>query len=279
MFKDNTIKSVQDYFNDKLGNSYSKREIQIFVELCLDSMFGLSKTDIILNETRFSESELLQFRAVTKRLKMYEPIQYILGIAHFYGYDFKVMPSVLIPRPETEELVDLIVNSKPFGRIVDIGTGSGIIPISLGKTIEKLELHAIDISEEALTIAIENAKLLDVKVEFHQLDILVDDLPMNEIDVIVSNPPYVLESDKKEMMQQVLGHEPDLALFVEDETPLIFYSRIVDLALKTLRKGGVLFFEIHEKFGAEMIALCSDFEKVDLLKDLQGKDRFIKAVK
>lgn len=279
MFKDNSIKSVHDYFEEKLIHEFTKREIQIFTELSLDTKFGISKVDLILNKQRFSESELLWFRSVVKRLLAKEPIQYILGTSHFYGLDFKVSPAVLIPRPETEELVDLIVKSKPTGVLLDIGTGSGIIPICLEKHLNDVSVHGLDVSTAALSIAAENAFANDVDVHFFECDILQEEIPLDNLDLIVSNPPYVLESDKEEMEAKVLEYEPGLALFVDDSNPLLFYKRIIKLALTHLKANGQLFFEIHEEFGQEILNLLSEFKSAEVLKDLQGKDRFIRAVK
>lgn len=279
MFKDNSIKSVQAYFDEKLKGQYALRDVQLFTELCLEAKFGLSKTDLILSVRRFSESELLQIIGVIKRLKNNEPIQYILETVHFYGLNFKVTSGALIPRPETEELVDLIVKSKAQGRIVDIGTGTGIIPVSLAKNLSNVEIHAIDVSPDALKIAEYNALENKVKVQFHLIDILESELPIEDIDLVVSNPPYVLESDKKVMSPHVLEYEPHLALFVDDNNPLVFYKRIVRLADQKLKAGGFIYLEIHENFGQEMLELLSHFKKVELLQDLQGKDRFIVAEK
>ncbi len=279
MFKDNSIKSVQDYFRDKLADYFPSREIDLFASFCFEIKFQLSKTDLIVNQQRFSESELLWFRSVIKRLKNQEPIQYILGECHFYGLNFSVEPGVLIPRPETEELVDIIIKSKIKGAILDIGTGSGVIPICLAKKMPQLKVYAIDISEKALAIARRNAKQNQVDVNFHLCDVLNERLPIDGLDVIISNPPYVLESDKIEMADNVLNFEPALALFVDDKDPLVFYQRIINLCENHLKKGGKLFFEIHEKFGNDILKLLFSFERAELIKDLQGKDRFIVAIK
>jgi release factor glutamine methyltransferase len=217
---------------------------------------------------------------VVKRLLLNEPIQYILGKVYFYGKEFDVNSDVLIPRPETEELVDLIIKDNPTGLLVDVGTGSGIIPISVKSSCPTITATAIDVSEKALTVARLNAQKYSCEVQFILMDILKSRLPEIVYDVIVSNPPYVLESDKSVMTKNVLEHEPSIALFVNDETPLIFYERIIQLS-DQLKKGGSLYFEIHENFGQQILDLLNTakFDFAEILKDLQGKDRFIKAVK
>ncbi|MFT4602302.1 MAG: release factor glutamine methyltransferase [Arenicella sp.] len=281
MFADNSIKGVRTYLQDKLKGQYSEREISIFAEMILDKLFGLSKTDMILNEQRFSESELLRIRDVYKRLQLNEPIQHILGTAHFYGYDFEVNTEVLIPRPETEELVDLILkNHEGEISLLDIGTGSGCIPICLKLRNPSYEISAIDISSEALVTAKRNAENLEADVNFIESNVLEDSI-VGQFDVIVSNPPYVLESDKTEMQESVLSFEPGLALFVPDNDPLKFYKRIAELSRDALAENGRLYFEIHEDFGnkvKEMLEVQA-YQDVNILKDLQGKDRIVSAIK
>ena len=281
MFADNSISSVFKYFDDKLNQLYSEREIQLFAEITLAVKFDVHKSQIILNERKFSESELLQIRAVVKRLKEKEPIQYILNNAHFYGLEFQVETGVLIPRPETEELVDLILKESPSGKVLDIGTGSGVIPVSLKSMAPALEVYALDVSDIALEIAEKNAKLNKVDVNFKLSDILHNDLGTEKYDIIVSNPPYVLESDKKEMTTSVLNYEPGLALFVPDSEPLKFYKRITSLAADHLVTGGKLYFEIHENFGNEVkeVLVQAGFSEVKIVQDLQGKDRIVRGTK
>lgn len=280
MFVDNSIKAVQPYLQQKLGEIYSTREIQIFSEMILEALFDLSKTDLILNNRKFSESELLQIRAVSKRLIEHEPIQHILGFAHFYGHDFKVNRDVLIPRPETEELLALVLKDHTDGKLLDIGTGSGCIPITLKLENNAFEVSALDVSSKAIAIAQENALRFNLEVNFIHSDILQDELE-DKYDIIISNPPYVLESDKKEMQESVLSFEPGLALFVPDDKALMFYERISDLAFTSLNDGGQLYFEIHEAFGEETVQLLNNkgFNNIKLIQDLQGKDRIVTAQK
>jgi release factor glutamine methyltransferase len=282
MFLSNSIKGVSAYYQEKLNKKYLSREIEIFFELSCEKLFKLSKSDIILNERKFSESELLQFRSIVKRLEKNEPIQYILGEAHFFSEVFIVDPAVLIPRPETEELVSLILKGNPNGRLLDIGTGSGVIPITLKRNCKNLEIVGIDISEEAIGIARRNAEKFDLQTSFYCRDVLNDNFDdFQSFDIIVSNPPYVLESDKVTMGENVLNFEPGLALFVKDNDPLIFYKRICFLSQNLLIEGGKIYFEIHESFGKEVKALMEefDFKDVQIIKDLQGKERIATGLK
>ena len=213
----------------------------------------------------------------------YEPWQHIVGFADFYGSKFHVSPDVLVPRPETEELVQLILDHvKPMQTVLDIGTGSGCIPISIKKKYEHLMVFGLDVSEAALEIARKNAELNQVEINWRQADILNPKewsrVGANQkFDIIVSNPPYVLESDKSKMHQNVLEFDPELALFVADETPLLFYDAIADFALQYLNANGQLYFEIHQDFGQQTVALLEKkgFTEVKLVKDLFGNDRIV----
>lgn len=280
MFRDNSLKSVRDYFCEKLKDLYTEREIQLFFEWTCQDKFNLSLQEIIANQKRFSESELLVFRDIVKQLQKQVPIQYALGKSHFMGLDLKVGPGVLCPRPETEELVDLIVKSHESGQLLDIGTGSGAIPLAIKKRQSKIEVTGLDISAIALEYAKQNGHDLDIKANWLQMDIM-SEFPNKSYDIIVSNPPYVLESDKKEMKANVLSHEPEEALFVSDDDPLKFYNRIAEICSFILAPGGFLYFEIHEKFGTQVKQLLESSHLVDvqILNDLQGKDRMVKAKK
>lgn len=279
MLSDNSISGLRSYFRDKLAEHFSDEEIIIFFEWTCEKLFNCTKNEILLNSRRFSESEILQIRSVANRLRNSEPIQYILGEADFYGMKFKVSPAVLIPRSETEELVDYLVRKNVSGKVLDIGAGSGIIPISLKKKLPQITAYGIDVSELALKVAIENSELLGAEVQFIQKDILEEGLE-DSYDLIVSNPPYVLEEDKEEMLENVLAHEPHIALFVPDHDPLRFYKRIVDLSMTHLNIGGRLAFEIHERFGQQVADLFKDhFEDVEVLKDMQRKDRIVSGIK
>ncbi|UZD21287.1 peptide chain release factor N(5)-glutamine methyltransferase [Algoriphagus halophytocola] len=212
-----------------------------------------------------------------ERLKTGEPIQYIMGKGPFYGREFKVSPATLIPRNETEELVHLIIkeNIKSGLRIMDIGTGTGCIPISLALEMNSPVVFGVDVSLEALAIANQNAGALGAKVSFSKCDILSEIPAEDELDILVSNPPYIPHKEKAEMHKNVLDYEPELALFVSDEDPLVFYREIAVKGRRLLKSGGCLYFEINEKYGAEVAELMRKlgYSEVSVLKDLNGKDR------
>lgn len=285
----NHIRSITKFFHDELHGLYSVEEIENFIFYAFEHYLGLTRTDLFLkaNDT-ITESELLKFNNIVKRLKKQEPIQYILGETWFYGLKLNVNPAVLIPRPETEELVDWIV--KEFRvqgsrfNVLDVGTGSGCIAIALKKNIPNAEVFALDISQEALDVVRRNAAINEVNVNFMQADILKNDPSFqyfNFFDVIVSNPPYVLQSEKESMMPNVLAHEPHLALFVNDNDPLLFYKAIINFAQKHLADKGKLFFEINEAKADDVrsLLLQSGFKNVEVKKDLSGKERMIRAEK
>lgn len=279
----NKISSIIKFFHEELKSSFNKEEIENFIFYSLNEYLGFSRSDVILkNDTRVSESELLKFNKVVKQLKVHKPIQYILGSAHFLDLNLYVNENVLIPRPETEELVDLIIKENRDKRnmsILDIGTGSGCIAIALAKKVPFATVTAIDISDEALDIAKQNAEKNQASVNFIQADIF-NETDLNKLasfDIIVSNPPYVLLSEKDKMEKNVLEYEPHLALFVNDNDPLIYYKRISELALKKLNSSGRLYFEINEKMGEESKNLLESigFENVILKQDINRKNRIL----
>lgn len=282
------IKEFKTHFSEALSEIYPKTEIDTFFFLVLEEYLGLQRIDTVLQpDFNIDDEKLAILNAVLDRLKKEEPIQYIIGRTEFYGYPFLVDEYTLIPRPETEELVEWIINSVskfqsskvPALKILDIGTGSGCIPIALAKNLSTANISAIDISTEALKVAKQNAELNKVNVNFIELDILsASDLPQ-KYDVIVSNPPYVRELEKAEIKNNVLRNEPHLALFVDDENPLIFYDKIADLAKEYLSENGMLFFEINQYLGDETVQLLQEkgFTTVELKKDLFQNDRMIKA--
>jgi len=236
-------------------------------------------------DTLVSKSNIARFEAALLRLQAQEPIQYILGCVAFYGLTFKVNKHTLIPRPETEELVDWMVsdfqNQDTMLDILDLGTGSGCIAIALAKNLPKTSLSAIDISENALVVAQENALKNQVLVSFCQKDIVNTNCLEKKYDVIVSNPPYVRQSEKKAMSANVLEYEPSTALFVPNEDPLLFYRKIAQLAQDSLHSKGWLYFEINEYLGEDTKALFSstDFDDLQLKTDIFGKHRMIRATK
>jgi release factor glutamine methyltransferase len=278
-----TVKQILASFEQELHATYTKQEIRSFVQLLLEFKIGFSKVDMLMKENDTLEENVQVFcKTALQKLKVHEPIQYIIGETQFYGLTFKVNKNVLVPRPETEELVHWIIedNTQPNPLILDIGTGSGCIPVSLKKNIKEAQVFAWDISNEALQIATENALLNKVEVNFSQKDILtLSDYPEHKFDVIVSNPPYIRNLEKEMMQLNVLAHEPHLALFVDDSDPLIFYRTISAIALKLLKPNGMLYFEINEAFATETKDLMESlgYNNVEVRKDLFGKDRMVKG--
>lgn len=316
------LKEFRNHFNQELSTVFAQTEIDSFFFLLIEKELDLQRIDLVLNKKlSISEATFKHLKISLSRLKLQEPIQYILNETEFFGLPFKVTKDTLIPRPETEELVAWIIeeatkslgcnvaaphinsktNKKSF-TILDIGTGSGCIPISLAKNLLHTNITSIDISKNALIIAEENALLNSVNINFIEQDILsVENLniianemkqsltqekigslkaPCNDLkfDIIVSNPPYVRELEKTEIKPNVLENEPHLALFVEDNNPLIFYSKIADLAKKHLKENGVLYFEINQYLGKETVdMLTKKGFTTELRKDLFGNDRMTKS--
>lgn len=281
------IKEYRIHFVQELTPIYDAGEAESFFYLILEEKQNFRRIDLALNpELSFSTAELLVWNIILNQLKLEIPIQYILGKTSFYGLEFAVNESVLIPRQETEELVDWIITSNELMksrsslRILDIGTGSGCIAISLAKNIKNAIVFALDISEYALAIAKKNAVANNVEVTFIAQNILETiDLQM-EFDIIVSNPPYVRNLEKHEIKKNVLENEPHLALFVEDNDALIFYKKITELAQKNLVCDGQLFFEINQYLGSEMVRLLNsmNFKNIELRKDIYGNDRMTRAI-
>ena len=277
-----TIKEVFSAYKQALGALYDASEIEALTLLVVSEICGLSKAKIkAFPETEIAQTQYEKLNATLTRLKTGEPIQYILGHTEFYGLPFKVNPSVLIPRPETEELVEwaLAVGSGQLavGSILDIGTGSGCIAISLKKNLPDAQVSAIDISTQALATAKQNAELNEVEINFIEGDILNIKSEIPKSGIIISNPPYVTLKDKKQMHTNVNDFEPHTALFVPDNDPLIFYKAIADFALKNLSENGKLFFEINESLGNETVELLKGkgFKNIDLRKDMSGRDRMV----
>ena len=269
---------------DRLSPCYRKQEIESIRKLILEKVLGLSRLGVHLNQHEtISAANLTQIKEITDRLIRFEPIQYILGETEFYGSILKVNPAVLIPRPETEELVDWIIreNNQLAPSILDIGTGSGCIPISLVKKIPGAAAEGWDISTDALKVAKENAESNHVSIDFYYADVLNLDYPskIEKYDIIVSNPPYVTTAEQLLMERNVMDFEPHSALFVPDADPLIFYRAIANLAIHHLNQQGNLYFEINEKYGNEVSDLLSlkGFRNIRIKKDINGKDRMVKA--
>ena len=275
------LSEFKSLFEKELDSFYPQTEIQSFYRIILEHYLNLSRIDAALNSNlEISESVENKLQICLTELKSHKPIQYILGFTEFYSLPFEVNESVLIPRPETEELVTWILeNVKENDKILDIGTGSGCIPISIAKNTVNTEVHAIDISSKALVTAKSNATLNKVEIKFENFDILTTERLSQNYNIIISNPPYVRISEKELMHPNVLEFEPHLALFVENEDPLIFYTKIAQLATQNLQPEGFLFFEINEAYGKEVVELLQNlkFKNIELRKDLFGVDRMVKA--
>lgn len=275
-------KKLLKYITDAIQLEEGPEEISSIAYLIMEHVFEINRTEIILDRSiNVSNSKRKELAEFIKRVNTYEPIQYILGKTEFYGRELKVDTGVLIPRGETEELVRLIIQENTGKRIkfLDIGTGTGCIPVTLLKEIKGSRAFAIDYDPRAIKVARKNARLHDVQIEFLLIDILNEPIPIQSLDVIVSNPPYVTESDKLHMKPNVLKYEPSMALFVKDSDPLLYYRRIAELAKNTLKEYGLLYFEINERFGEDVRTLLEvmDYSNVQIIKDLHGKDRIVRA--
>lgn len=280
---DNTLQAVIRFFKTELIDYFPEQEINSMLYIVLDKTFEIRKKDVLLGSNRlFSESELLKIIYIVKDLKKHKPLAYILGEWEFYGLPFKVNEHTLIPRPETEELVQLILdeNNNENASILDIGTGSGCIAIAFKKNRPNASVSAFDVSIQALETAKNNALLNDVAIHFQEIDILTTKQLKTNYDLIVSNPPYIPLKDMNEMDKNVTDFEPHLALFVEDNNPLIFYKAIAELAKKHLTNHGKLYVEIHEKLGDKVKALFESigFKEVVIVKDINEKDRIVKCL-
>ena len=293
-----TIKQYRAHFNKSIKHLYPTSEIDSFFFLILEEYIGFKRIDIVLKSDFYIDQESLNLMQVaTKQLEQEIPIQYIIGKTEFFGLPFNINKEVLIQRPETEALVEQVIkevsliktyntasneatNEKQI-TILDIGTGSGCIAISLKKQLPGSKISAIDVSDKALRVAKKNAALNKVNINFIHLDILKTNNLDKLYDVIVSNPPYVRELEKKEMKNNVLNNEPHLALFVDNKNPLLFYNKIAELAKNFLTKNGQLHFEINQYLGKETIKLLAEkgFKNIQLKKDIFGNDRIITAFK
>ena len=273
---------ITTYIRQSLQDIYPPEEVKALSMLICCDMLGVDALDIYMGkDIILSACKQRDLENIIFRLQKNEPIQYIRGYAEFCGRNFRVAPGVLIPRPETAELVGLIVKENPDARrLLDIGTGSGCIAISLDKNLPDAKVDAWDISEEALAIARKNNEELDAQVTFRRQDVFsADGIQGASYDIIVSNPPYVTETEKTEMEANVLDWEPELALFVPDEDPLRFYRRIAELGRELLRPGGKLYFEINQAYGQDMIRMIemNQYRDVRVIKDIFGKDRILTA--
>lgn len=273
------------HIKNELSGVYPDAELSAMAKSLLTDVFHLSALELYAGkDSDFSSENRSRLNDIIERLRSYEPLQYIIGETYFYGLKFKVSPSVLIPRPETAELIDWIVSDNKNAaevRVLDIGTGSGCIPVSLANAMNSPVVSAWDISEDALAVARCNAEENNVKIDFCKVDILGDDIPDIKVDVLVSNPPYIGESEKQNMEKNVLDWEPELALFVPDDDTLLFYRRIAEHGLTVLNERGCLYFEINQLYGKETVEMLEGmgYKYVELRKDMSGNDRMIKAVR
>ena len=280
---------LEKYFQQRLRANYPDSEIENLFFWTLEEILGIQRIDFVLQKNNAVDCQNIdRIKKVIQRLRNEEPIQYIFGSTEFYGLLFNVSTDTLIPRPETEELVEWIIetvkqdeylSSLSELRILDIGTGTGCIAITLTKLIPSANTTAVDISKNALTVAESNSALNEVNVHFVISNVLELSSLENEFDIIVSNPPYVRNSEKIEIKNNVLKYEPDTALFVEDDDPLLFYRKIGKLSLESLNPNGYLFFEINQYLGKEMVDLLSDlgYQHIELRKDVFGNDRMTRC--
>lgn len=286
--KNNTLTGLLQWFTGSISHKYEEKESKAITNVVFEHFFGLNQIDLIVKkDLRFNESQIVNLYRIIKKLNQDIPLQHITGKSHFRSLELLVNNHVLIPRPETEELVGRIVESiqglpeNSEYTIWDIGTGSGAIAISLAKELPQTKVWGSDISENALEVATRNGERAGVNINFFKHDILGGEIPLKEMNIIVSNPPYVRESEKEKMKANVLEYEPHLALFVSDNDPLLFYRAIAKVAIEALKPGGFLFAEINEALGKQTVELLNSlgFQKTELRKDIFEKDRFVKAQK
>lgn len=284
------MKNSKALFHDfvrQLTLPESGEEIRSLAHIVFDHVFALGRADVLADKVvPVSKEQQQRLEEIVQRINRHEPVQYVLGEAEFYGRTFAVNPSVLIPRPETEELVREALtyaqgSSSKTLKVMDIGTGSGCIPITFKLERTRAEVFATDVSAEALAVAAKNAEQLKADVRFIKNDVLREELPVQELDIVISNPPYIAASEKEQMQLNVVGFEPHLALFVPEEDPLVFYKTIVAKAFKALRPSGMLIVEINERFGKEVGLLfeASGFSEVSVMKDIGGKERIVRGIR
>lgn len=276
------MQKITSYIKESLKTHYPESEILGFVRIIIEHITGRAYSLAISGNDDLSNQQQQALEQIIARLKQYEPIQYITGETEFFGLPFSVDANVLIPRPETEELVELILNENPYPglNVLDIGTGSGAIAVALAKYMKEAKIAAWDISDGALETAKNNAERNGVNVFFQKVDVLATYPTVEKYDIIVSNPPYIMESEKAQMERNVLDYEPDLALFVPDDDALLFYEHIAGIALNILKQGGRLYFEINREKGRETLKMLEKkgFFNIALFQDLSKNDRMVRAV-
>ena len=265
------------FFKNELADISNSREIFNWAYITINNLFGYDRAKCIVNQNqKISLQQRRKIKRIVNQLKKNKPIQYILEECVFFDLKFKINSSVLIPRPETEELVKWILKDE-FKSIIDIGTGSGCIAISIAKN-KNVNVHAIDISNTSIKLAKKNADFHGVSINFLNIDILTENIS-NKVDIVVSNPPYVLKKEKKHMNKNVIDYEPEIAIFVDDNNPFIFYKIIAKKAKKILNRNGKIYFEINESYSAEVIKILKyyGYVNIKLKKDINDRDRMIKA--
>ncbi|WP_436514915.1 peptide chain release factor N(5)-glutamine methyltransferase [Ekhidna sp. To15] len=273
------VKQIWQETAKQLEKIYEPREAENISYLLFEDVFNVTRTDILTSESKkISQSQLDE---IVDRLLKSEPIQYVTGVADFYSRKLSIAQGALIPRPETEELCELIIkeNSIDQPRILEVGVGSGCIAITLSLELG-VKVFGTDVSEDALAIAGKNIAALESRVTLLKSDVLAENLPVDELDILVSNPPYIPMADQLEMRENVLQYEPEVALFVPNQDPIIFYKRIAEVGLKSLKKGGKLYFEIHEKYADPVVEYLDKkgYKAMHIHKDMHGKDRMVSAI-
>lgn len=270
------------YIKTSLERFYPESEIAALTRIIIEYVFGKPYAQVMLDNRELTRLQVRSIHTIIKRLRAHEPIQYITEETEFFGLPFYVNQNVLIPRPETEELVELIINEnspKEGLKVLDIGTGSGAIAIALAKNLKGSDVSAWEISYKAIDVAVLNSKKNAVDISFRGVDVLADYPADKKYDIIASNPPYIMEREKADMDKNVLEYEPEQALFVPDKMPLVFYERIADIALDILNTDGKLYFEINQAKGKEVVRMLEEkgFSKVMLFQDINRNDRMVSA--
>lgn len=275
-----TVGYLRRNIRARLTPIYGEREAEAMTRLIFSELKGWNITDLLIHEGDLASDWLTQKSSdIVERVVRHEPIQYVLGRARFFGMDFEVTPATLIPRPETEELIQLILDREKRKdlKVLDIGTGSGCIAVALALNLPFADVTAIDISEDALEVAKRNAERLHARVKFLHADIFSWRPAAKSFDIIVSNPPYIAEKEAADMESHVKEFEPPTALFVPDSDPLIYYRRIAEIGLETLTDGGTLYFEINPIYARQLQSLLDSvgYKNVEIIKDFSGKERMI----
>ncbi|MBG0860185.1 MAG: peptide chain release factor N(5)-glutamine methyltransferase [Bacteroidales bacterium] len=280
-----TIKDIRLYLIKELGKTYPEPEINALISIIIRSLFGISELKrLVLSEIPVTGKQQQKIINICRELKDGKPVQYVLGETSFYNCTIKVNSETLIPRPETEELVDLIIReNRGFrGKIIDIGTGTGCIAIALAVNLPGSSVTGIDISESAVALAKQNAQLNNVQITFTVSDIFDEQVRLpGKTDIIVSNPPYITESEKRLVARNVIDYEPHTALFVPDSNPLVYYRAITMFAVNNLAAGGKIYFEINEAMGNSLVRFLESmgYSKAEIVKDINGKDRIVKTIR